>query len=193
MRRSWFGVIASLLVLPGCVYIPVGSLPQFDSAQLASGSASLRVALAIQPGGYRSQALILPYAEADVEHLLVSVYKLSGGSEVAVVDTVNRVGEPLVRDLDRTALGAGLALENLAHNTTYRVRVRAYKAAGQAEADRISDDATSFVDVAVGTDDRPANAAVPVVLVDRLFSGQSTTSFTFIDGMVRNAATESIQ
>ncbi len=193
MRLSQVGLLALVLINSGCVYVPLGSLPQFTTAQLASGAAIMRVELSIKSGGYRTQASILPYTSADVNHLVVSVYKLAGATEIAVADTVTNIGQPLIRDLDQTAIGAGVALTNLAHNTTYRLRAKAYKAAGQEAADLISDDAASFVDVVVGTDDRPVGVAVPVALIDRLFSGQSTSSFEIIDGRVIDAATESIQ
>jgi hypothetical protein len=180
------------LLSSGCVYVPLRSLPQFTSAQLASGSATVRVEFSFQNGGYRSQASILPYTAADVHHVVVRVFKLTGATEIPVADT-RADGQPLVLALDRASIDAGVALTRLAHNTTYRVRVRAYKAAGEAAADLISDEQASVAEIVVGQDDRPVTGAIAVKLIDRLFVGQATPSLDFAPGKVIDAGPEIIE
>ncbi|MNR92917.1 hypothetical protein D3C72_239650 [compost metagenome] len=186
------GMLVALLT-SGCVYLPLTSIPQFTSAELANGSVSVTLDMAVKPGGYRNQTLILPFTIADVDHVTLHVFKLTGNHETPVVDTVAFIGQPLVRPIRADELRSPITLTRLAQSTTYRLRAKAYRSAGGSATELISQDAGSFIDVAVGTDDRPVAAALPVVLVDRLFSGESTSSFQFIDGQVVDAGPESIQ
>jgi hypothetical protein len=193
MRLTAFPAMLAALLTSGCVYMPLTPLPQFTAAELANGSVTVTLDVTVKAGGYRNQALILPFTVADVDHVTLHVYKLTGNHETPVVDTVTFIGQPLVHPIRADELGFPITLTRLAQSTTYRLRAKAYRSPDGISAELISQDAGSYVDVAVGTDDRPVAAALPVVLVDRLFSGESTSSFQFIDGQVVDAGTESIQ
>lgn len=193
MRVSLIPALLGALLSAGCVYLPLSELPQFSTAELANGSVSVTLDMTVTPGGYRNQAEILPFTKADVDHVTLHVYKLTGAVETPVVDTVTFIGQPLVRPIRADELHTPITLTRLAQATTYRLRAKAYRSLGGTLTELISLDAGSYVDVAVGTDDRPVAAALPVVLVDRLFSGTSTTSFAFTDGNVVDAGTERIE
>lgn len=193
MRVSAISAMLVAFLSSGCVYLPLSSLPQFTSVELANGSVTVTLDMTVKAGGYRDQALILPFTKTDVDHVTLHVYKLTGTLETPVVDTVTFVGQPLVRPIRAEELTLPITLTRLAHSTTYRLRAKAYRSLNGSGTELISLDAGSYVDVAVGADDRPVAAALPVVLVDRLFSGVSTSSFQFIDGKLVDAGTEGIQ
>jgi len=157
--------------------------------------ATLRIEAALSPGAYRTQALAVPalspgayrvlsvapagWAAADVQHVVVKLYALSGSTETAVLGSD---GQPIAQDIPVANLSGTLSFDRLHHDAQYRVRGYAYKAAGTAEADQISLDASSSVDVTLGTDDRPAIAKLDIQLADRVFDGQATSSIDLVDG-----------
>ena len=55
----------------------------------AGGRTSLAVRPAITAGGLRTQAVVVPYAATDVNHLQVELFKVSGGVETPVLDSVS--------------------------------------------------------------------------------------------------------
>lgn len=174
------GLIAA--VIGGCT-----NLPGF---QLTSGTASLQVQPQIQAGGYRSQALVSPWTPQDVFHVEISVLALTttGGVTPALLS-----GKPIVQDLPKTALGSAFTVSGLAPDSRYRLRARAFKAEGSQESDLISTD-TSFVDVTVQADDRPAVATLSIQLKDVPFDGRGTVPpLEILPGSLSPVGTESLQ
>jgi len=155
---------------------------------LASGTGSLEVVPAVaSDAGFHAQALVLPYTAADIQHLVVKIYTVEATGEIAVAA---EGGGDLAKDVPGSALGQPIRFYRLHRDTRYRLRGFAYKAAGTEDADRISLDASSSVDVTVAHDDRPATGALPLWLLDKTFAGKATSSIAFEPGPVDNAGFE---
>lgn len=133
------------------------------------GFASLTLSIAITPGGLQAQTVVTAFTRASIDHLVIKAFKVSGEAESPVLAGNDQVGADIPgSDLDKT-----LTLSRLPANTALRFRAYAYKAPGQAETDLISTaDSTSYTDLTLGSDDRPALASLKVRLVDVLFDGQ---------------------
>jgi len=167
-------------ILAGCVYVPLGKVPKLTAGTVAAaGHASLVLQPRLQEGGYRVQATVLPYARADVQHLVLALFKVDGGSESAIVDPT---GTPIVKDLAGAAIDGAVTFSNLHPNTTYRVHAFAFQAAGTASTDVISENASSTLLVRVETDDRPQTGVLDVALKDRPFAAEATTSVHILPG-----------
>ncbi len=67
-----------------------------------------------------------------------------------------------------------IVFKNLHPNKTYRFYARAYKSDGT----QISDDASSSLDLALTTDDRPTVGTLPLRLLDQVFNGATTVTLT---------------
>lgn len=165
LRNSTIGLaIAGTLILSACGLLPA----QTPSATVTTqGKGSIIVTPQVVEGKYRTMALVSPYTRASINHLVLKVFKLDGSTETPVANT----------DLANGDLSKPVTFSNLFQNTTYRIRCYAYKTAGTSDGDLISTgDASSYTDVAVGADDRPALATLKVRLIDVVFSGQGTAS-----------------
>lgn len=128
-------------------------------------------------GGYRTQAEVKPYKAADVKTIVVSLYFADSDQLV-----VNGAATASIQ-LGTGEFGRTLTFANLRHDTTYRIKGFAYKGSVCCSAfNLISKD--SHVDVAVGTDDRPALASLTIALQDTLFSGEASTSLSLTEGDV---------
>lgn len=179
MSRSFHAFLAVAL-LGGCV-----ALESTRGTGLAGGgTGAIDIVPRIKNGTYRTQTLLAPYTKETVEHVVVSLHTVSGGAETEAKDTS---GNLIAIDVGKADLDKPVRLKSLHLDTTYRVRARAYKAAGTETADQISVDAGSFVDVAVEKDDRPAVATLEIQLADVFFSGAGTSSLTFKDGKLFQA------
>lgn len=143
----------SILLLPGCV-----SVTQLGQATLV-----------VRPEFDRQTlTTISPYTQANIDHLTLKLFT-TAEQDLGVSKT-----------LLNAQLGNSIAFSNLKVNTTYRVRAYAYASAGTTQC--ISNDANSYVDIAVGTDDRPTVGAIPVTLINKDFNGQGTGTIQVTSG-----------
>ncbi|HEY9899838.1 MAG TPA: hypothetical protein V6D00_11700, partial [Pantanalinema sp.] len=173
--------LSGLLLLAGCALVAGPTTP--------SGSATLSLQPTVQSGGYRTQTVVNAYAQADINHLQVKLFKVVSGSEQAILGTG---GSQLMLDLPQASLSAPVTFSNLNYDTTYRVRAYAYGDAGTGNLISATD-AGSYVDLAITKDDRPTLANLPVKLIDRTFDGQATASAIAVTpGTLTSAGTMSI-
>ncbi len=170
-------VVLTALLLSACQATP----PAVTPAAPAARTASVRVTPTVQAGGVRELAAgrglfatKTAYTQASINHMVVELFSVAGAVETPIITT----------DLSAAQLGNTVTFGNLAHDTTYRIRAYAYKAAGLAAGDKISDDASSDVDVVVTNDDAPALGNLVVSLIDQTFAGSATS-----DGLTVNAGT----
>lgn len=192
MKLSYLGLLVPVLCA-GCMYVPIGSLPTLNvqNAVLSvGGRAEIQVTAQVSAGGLSVQSVVSPFVAANIDHLLLELFVMSGGLEAAALDAQ---GNPVQKDIAGADLDNSVAFKNLRHDTTYRIRSYAYKAVGTAASDLISSDASSSVDVVVGRDDRPVLASIPIRLIDKVFDGQATASIVVTDGDLVDNGTETIQ
>lgn len=162
MRFSWGFASLGLALLAGAC-----ALPGRPAAE--DGGLSLRVVprVAEADGARGLQAVVLPHVTGDVAGMVVSLRRLASAppstppSELPVA----------TQSLAPAGFGHPLTFTRLHPNTTYRVRGFAY----DAGAAQISRDDTSFIDVAVGTDDAPSVPPLVVHLADTAFEGTATS------------------
>ncbi|MNK71722.1 hypothetical protein D3C87_911820 [compost metagenome] len=167
-NRFMAATIASSLWLTGCDFLTVSNPP------LPRGSADLRVMPEIVSGGYRSQAIVKAYTPEDIDHLMLKLFRLEGGTETPVLGTDNK---PVAQAISAAELGAPVTFKALLPGTTYRIRAYAYKAPGEDPQHLISTvGADSYTDVTLTQDDRPISASLKVRLADVLFNGMATAS-----------------
>lgn len=173
--------ILGAALLAGCALAPQ-PITRYDQATV-----TLRPAL--QGEAFRTQTVVTPYGQADINHLVVRAFKLVNSAEVAVTDTN---GNPIQKDIPNADLGNPVAFGNLHHDTTYRFRAYAY--ADAATSSLISTaDAGSYAEVAVARNDRPTLTTLPVKLIDKVFTGQATaSSIAVTPGDLTHTGTESI-
>ena len=176
-------MLLPLLLAAGCA----GVGPEGQTA--TGGGATLELRPTFVDGTYRTQEVIAPNTAADVNHILVKLCTVSDGGATS---SVMIGGNPVQVDIPGASVSAPVKLGNLRRNTTYRVQGFAYRASGSAPGDQISVDSGSFVDVPVGSDDRPTVASLPIRLADRSFGGQATGSMTVTGGTVVGAGTETL-
>jgi streptogramin lyase len=154
-----------------------------------TGTAELSLQPAVKEGAFRTQEVKSPYTAAHINQLQIKLFKLAGGSETAALDGA---GQPIAKDIPNSSLGGRAVFTNLDFDTTYRVRAYAYLTAGTSTVIS-TNDSRSYLDVAVGRDDRPVFAALPVQLIDQTFSGEATSSGTAVtDGGLVPPASESL-
>jgi hypothetical protein len=178
--QVWFAFFLAAMAVIACA-------PLAQSA-LAPG-ASLELKAEISAGAYRLQTVRARYTAADINHLLIKLYKVTGGNETAAL---NGGGQPIQSDVPQASLGGKAVFTNLDFDTTYRVRAYAYATAGTGSLIS-TNDSRSYLDVAVGRDDRPVFAALPVQLIDVVFSGEATASGVVVtDGSLVPSATASV-
>ncbi|MBO9542311.1 hypothetical protein J7643_17105 [bacterium] len=159
MKRPLLASIAALALLAGCQSSPFGLSP--------ARSVSLHVRPQIQSGGLSTQALVTKYTAADVVHLVVQVFKTdASGADGVVMGSL---------DVPATDFKGTLTFDNLAPNTTYRLKAYAYSEEGNDAAHLISKP-DSVLEVQVQDNDTPAVEDLVVRLVDRTYSGAATIS-----------------
>lgn len=135
------------------------------------------------------QAVVTPYSSADVEHLVVKVFTVSGDTETQATGSSGVVEA----DVAFADLGTPLILDGLHSSTSYRVRGYAYTKPGTDSADLISITDKSYVDITVSNDDRPSVGTLPVQLIGRTFTGAGTGSLEIKQGRLEGDGTESIE
>lgn len=157
----------------------------FCAGCLATHSLGHGQTLIVRPrisGGHQTQATLNPYTAASIQHLLIKLYRYDGIEHDLGIS----------QDLLNAQLTNPITFANLKANTTYRIKAHAYKATGTAPVDLISDESSaSFVDVLVGSDDRPGITTLPVQLINIPFNGQATSSLSIIPGGYSAIASES--
>ncbi len=173
----------TICALAGCTAV-MGTL-----GARTGGPVSLDVMPQFNGGNFQAQALVTPYASSSVDHLVVSLHVLGdGGGESAVTSG----GLLVEKDVASSSFGVPVRFMDLHHDTTYRIRAKAYKAPGRDEIHAISVASASYTDHHVGSDDRPSLASLPVQLADRMFSGQASSSVDFSDGQLVHTGAETI-
>ena len=164
---AFFGSLA----LSSCMFFPVGTVPKLGTSG-KSTLAQVQLQPHLNAGNLSTQAVINPYVPADVNHLEIRVFTLSGGNETPLNDAY---GNPVLREIPSASLSDPIIFDDLSLNTTYRFRAYAYADATTTELISTTD-SRSYVDVAVTNDDRPPLAALPVRLIDTVFSADATAS-----------------
>ncbi|HEY9720567.1 MAG TPA: hypothetical protein V6D47_01050, partial [Oscillatoriaceae cyanobacterium] len=145
-RRTRFGTgLAAIALLAGCQQVSSAIAP--TSAARATLEVNLRFARRVQS--------VMPYSQADVKHLQIEVFAVSGSTETPVGETV---------DLLPAAFSDPVTLSGLRSNTLYRLRAYAYASSDTSRLISNTVDGSS-VDVAVTDDDAPTITNLPVRLV----------------------------
>lgn len=137
----------------------------------ATGNATLMLTPHYRAGGYLAQAVVPQVDANSVNHLVLVLNRVTSQGETPVLSTG---GFPLMADLSRSELSNPITFEHLAANSTYRVRAYAYKAPGTAESDLISINEQSYVDVAVGNENRPTMSPLTVKLTPTPFAASAS-------------------
>lgn len=155
--RVAFGLLpALLLTLAACGAPGVGGEAAALTLRLSPAQAR------------RLAAQVDAYGASDVNHLVVDLYELGPSPTYAETLVATR---DLAGPVD---FAAGVRFDRLKRATTYRARAAAFKAAGTAAGDRISDDAQSKVDVPVALDDQVSADPLPIAFVPRPFSAAAS-------------------
>lgn len=164
-------LILALLGPAGCQGAPAPGSP---GALVPAGTGRVALSPVYRAGLARALfAVVTPYTVASINHMVIKIFTWDGSTE-ALQGTL---------DIQAADLLNTITFGNLKNNTTYRIRAYAYKTAGTG--DPISVDASSFLDVAVGADDRPVLGNLVVQLADIGFSGEATaTGITVTPGTI---------
>ncbi len=168
---------ALALALPGAVVgacaAPPAVVPAAAEARAAI-QATARVVTAARSGtaGRRLQAIVPVYTTSDVNLVELRLFAVAGATETLLATV----------DVPAGYFAIPATFSRLRANSTYRLRARAYVAGGRTLAQLISDDATSFVNVATADDDRATWASCPVRLIDKPFGGQAIGGVAITDG-----------
>lgn len=157
-----------LLALWGCAAASPVARP-------AAGNATLMLTPRYQASGYRAQAVVPQVDLARVDHLVLTLNRVTPQGETPLLTTA---GSPVTADLTRSELNSPITFDHLAPNTTYRVRASAYGTPGTDESDLISVREQSYVDVAVGNDDRPTMAPLTVKLAATPFAAAAAVALS---------------
>lgn len=195
--------LSSALLLAGCVDIPFSSLPNSDTQTLANGGVTLEVKPEVVAGGYTTLAPapdpafdVHKYVEGDIHTVVVQLFKVpSVGADPSTETSVKTTGDAdVLKPILRANLGTPIRFTNLHANTVYRVRAFAYRAEPFDSTTLISTtDSQSYIDVSVGTNERPTVADLKVRLKDKAFNGQATASAIIItEGGLETSAPEAI-
>ncbi len=163
-------LIAALLALAACqaappvvpTAFPAGG---FTVATAPRGTGRLAVTPLYRAGVARQLlAAVTPKTLASISHMEIKIYSLAGA-----VETLEGTADVQAADLLNT-----ITFGNLENGVTYRIRAFAYETGDTSQ--KISLDASSFVDLVVGTDDAPVLGNLVVQLQDVTFSGESTAT-----------------
>lgn len=145
-------------------------------------NANLFVRPEVVAGNLKTQTVTDPYTQASINHLVLKLYTDDGSEH----DT------GIFKSLLNAQLNNTIAFSNLKNNTTYRIRAYAYTSSTEDSTTLISSDVDSYVDVVIGTNDRPTLTNIPVKLINRLFNGQATSSLSIISGGYSPVASEGV-
>lgn len=159
--------MAATVFLTGCMAI----------SPLSSSTLILKPC--ISAGSYSTQTVVSPYTQASIEHLVLKLF---------TVDTVEH-DTGIQKTLYNADLNKSVVFSNLRTNTHYRIKALAYTA-GNVQIS--TDDANSYTDVILTTDDAPTISPVKVRLIDIGFNGQGTSSLSVTPGGYSYAASESL-
>jgi hypothetical protein len=181
--RHRFLPLATAALIAACQAAPQAGLP---GVQAVAGRGNVVIAPTFTGGASRRlMAVVSPYTEASIDHMLLKLYTVTGPSGSEVETYTNKFV-----DVDKANLQSTITFANLNFNTKYRVRAEAFKAPGTAAGDLISD-AASYADLTVALDDRPELLNLVVQLIDQTFSGEATSTGTTITaGDVVHTGTE---
>lgn len=157
-----------LLVLSGCAHVN-------PLARHEAGGATLTLTPRYLSGGYHAQAIVPQVDVTSVNHLVLELNRVTAQGEEPVLTSG---GVRVAADLTRTELNNAVTFDHLARNTTYRIRAYAYRNAGTDPGDLISVSSESYVDVAVGDDDRPAMSPLTVKLVATPFAATARVALS---------------
>lgn len=151
-------LVMTLFALPfiGCT----GLVPTMQK------SANLVVKPSLIPGGQQTQTVTPVYSSASIHHLNISLF--IGASEIAS------------RSLPQAQLNNSVVFSNLKANTSYQLKGYAYLSSDNST--KISDDASSSLDITMGNNDQPTIGALTVALINRPFNGQGTSSLSITPG-----------
>lgn len=179
--------VAGSLAVAGCGQrapadrLTTGSA-QMNTVGITPNGATLVLTPSVLAGGFKTQAIVTPLTSADIDHVVLSIFTLSGGFETPVLGPD---GQPLQAIVPASELNDPVEFSELAFETTYRVRSSAYSASASAAVDKISDDGGSYVDIHVANDDRPVLSMIPCQLNDVWFDGVASGTIDVIPGTVR--------
>jgi sugar lactone lactonase YvrE len=173
-RRRLLPLLASALLLAACQGAPPAAPGQPYAYTIGRGRG--RVALTPRfvqatqaPAARRLQAQIAPRSVADIDRLVVDfvrvVYDEDGSTEI------DEVAQGQIT-LQAAEIFNTVVVGDLANNTRYRFRAKAFAVNGAL----ISDEAGSFVDLQVGTDDALVAGELKVRLSDVPFSGRASST-----------------
>lgn len=182
--------LAATLLVAGCVYVPLGSIPRLVTGSVANGTAVLQLSTEIAAGGFHTQATINPYVKTDIDHLKLELFKLNPETqaETAVNDAL---GQPIVLPVAGARIDEPVRFTRLNANTTYRIKAKAFLDA--AETQLISTgDASSATDIAIVQNETPTLANLKVKLIDKAFDGQGNTGIDVSSGSLIPAGTETM-
>jgi hypothetical protein len=191
--RAGLTLAAVMVTAAGCVYVPLGAIPQLPTTQLATaGKATLSLLPAVIDGGYvtevpegeargyRIQAVVPSYTRESIHHVTLRLYRVNGAQEVPVIDPL---GNDIVREVAGSALDAPIVFGGLHTGIAYRVKALAYPAAGSTDADVINVAASSSLEVTLTREDGPTEKPLPLPLLTVPFDGQATPStVVIVDG-----------
>ena len=155
-------LLAAQTGLSACQAAPQAAGP---AAWAPAGTGRVALHPSYRAGAARALlALVAPRTLASIHHMVIEIFTWDGTTE-ALQGTL---------DVQAPDLLNTITFGNLKNDTTYRIRAYAYETAGLG--DLISVNASSYVDVAVGADDRPVVGNLVVQLADVAFSGQATAA-----------------
>lgn len=178
-------LLGGTLLVAGCS-TAFDALGPFDAPR---GQADLRVETELVSGGLRTQAAVTPFTPADVELVILGLYKLDGqGGESPVL---NAQRDPMTLQLSQHALGSVVTFRNLNANTTYRVKAQAFLDTNASQLIS-SEDASSSTDITLLQNDRPTLAKLKIQLIDKAFDGQGSSTLDIATGSLIPAGSESI-
>lgn len=163
------GLLAAGLILAG---LPMGCASDPLSSQVASqGTVTVRGQAKLTQPDYRLQAVVTPYAGADVEQLRVFV---SDG-----VASEAYVGEAM-------GIAAPIQIANLRMNTSYTVRLEAYKtiSGNLTRIDAANGDCQT--NVTTTNNDLIDNVSFRLALANKIFEGTASGTVNVTPGMVTN-------
>lgn len=149
-----------------------------------TSSTTLVIKPEVVQGGFHAQTTINPYTQSDIEHLTIKLFTFD--------DTEHDLG--ISKSIPSAQLANTVSFANLRNNTTYRIKAYAYAASTEDANTLIStSDSNSYVDVIVGTDDRPTLTTLKVKLINKPFNGQGTGSVSVTPGNYELAGPEQLE
>jgi hypothetical protein len=176
MRNKWTALAIGAMIASGCV--------QFNS-QLNLKGTTLVLKPSITEGSRYTQTELERYTTASINHLVLDIYDISGGPETPMGASS--------KDISAADLGNSIVFSNLSANHAYRIKAYAYKAAGTAAGDLISENASSSTDVAIGASGGVATASFKIKLIDTFINASGSASgWDVTDGGILPAGNEAV-